>query len=176
VTWTELLANQEVKRHKTSKRELDNLRAVIARDLAGASLEGMSTDRRFATAYNAALQAAKMAIACAGYRVHGAGHHKLSFETIKLALGKTADPYSDYFDRCRRKRNVIEYDNAQVTSETAAHERTDCSPGTLFTASSMGRVMVTIIWSMGITPLSTAWRMRGKLVSGKTETGMANAR
>ena len=40
----------------------------------------------------------------------------------------------------------------------------------------MGRVMVTIIWSIGMTPLSTAIRMRGKLVAGKTDTGMVNAR
>ncbi len=45
---------------------------------------------RFATAYNAALQAAKMAIACAGYRV--------------------------------RKRNVIDYDDAFVATETEALE------------------------------------------------------
>jgi hypothetical protein len=43
-------------------------RALIARDLADASLAGLSADRRFATAYNAALQAANMAIACAGYK------------------------------------------------------------------------------------------------------------
>src|SRR5579885_2589491 len=49
---------------------------------------------------------------------------------------------------------------------------TRCNPGTLLTVSSMGRVMVTIIWSIGMTPLSTAITMRGKLVSGKTETGM----
>src|SRR5712692_4995450 len=51
-------------------------------------------------------------------------------------------------------------------------ERTSCSPGTLFTASSMGRVMVTIIWSVGMTPLSTAIRIRGKFVAGKTATGL----
>src|SRR5579884_2972250 len=55
-------------------------------------------------------------------------------------------------------------------------ERTESRPGTLFTASSMGRVIVTIIWSMGITPLSTPIRMRGKLVEGKTETGILNAK
>ena len=65
MTWTQLLANNEVQRHQTSKKELDKLRAVIRRDLADASLDGASADRRFATAYNAALQAAKMAIACA---------------------------------------------------------------------------------------------------------------
>ena len=69
------IANNEVQQHKTSKKELDKLRAVIRRDLADASLDGASADRRFAIAYNAALQAAKMAIACAGYRVVGAGHH-----------------------------------------------------------------------------------------------------
>jgi hypothetical protein len=96
---------------------VDKLRAVIARDFADASLDGVSADRRFATAYNAALQAAKMAIACAGYRVTGTGHHRISFEVVKLAIGKAADPYSDYFDRCRRKRNVIDYDDAVVATQ-----------------------------------------------------------
>src|SRR5882757_5069741 len=55
-------------------------------------------------------------------------------------------------------------------------ERTDCKPGTLLTASSKGRVTITRIWSMGITPLSTAIKIRGKFVAGKTETGMVEAR
>jgi hypothetical protein len=122
VTWTQLLASNEVQRHKTSKKELEKLRAVIALDFADASLDGVSADRRFATAYNAALQAAKMAIACAGYRVAGAGHHRISFEVVKLAIGKAAGPFSDYFDRCRRKRNVIDYDDAFVATETEAIE------------------------------------------------------
>jgi uncharacterized protein (UPF0332 family) len=63
-----------------------------------------------------------MAIACAGYRVAGAGHHRISFDVVKLAIGKAADPYSDYFDRCRRKRNVIDYDDAFVATETEAKE------------------------------------------------------
>ena len=122
MTWKQLLANNEVQRHKTSKKELDRLRAVIARDMADASLDGVSADRRFAIAYNAALQAAKMAIACAGYRVVGSGHHRISFEVVKLAINKAADPFSDYFDRCRRKRNVIDYDDAFVATETEAAE------------------------------------------------------
>jgi hypothetical protein len=69
VTWTKLLANKDAQKHRTSKKELDNMRALIARDLADAGLAGLSADRKFATAYNAALQAANMAIACAGYRI-----------------------------------------------------------------------------------------------------------
>ena len=61
MSWMQLLANNEVQRHKTSKKELEKLRAVIVRDLADASLAGVSADRRFATAYNAALRTAKIA-------------------------------------------------------------------------------------------------------------------
>jgi hypothetical protein len=64
---------------RPSKKELNNLRALIARDLADAAIAGLSADRRFATAYNAALQAANMAIAGAGYRIMSkAGHHGVS--------------------------------------------------------------------------------------------------
>jgi len=99
------------------------MRALIARDLADASVQGLSADRSFATAYNAALQAAHMAIACAGYRVTGkTGHHKISFESVRLALGRGADKYADYFEMCRRKRNAIDYTHSQVATETEAKE------------------------------------------------------
>ena len=54
-------------------------------------------------------------------------------------------------------------------------ERTSSRPGTARTASSIGRVMVTSICSIGITPLSTPMMMRGKLVVGKTATGIVSA-
>src|SRR6185312_14023128 len=67
--------------------------------------------------------------------------------------------------------------NRSISAEPRlVFDLTSCSPGTLFTASSMGRVTVTIIWSMGMTPLSAAIRMRGKFVVGKTAIGMVNAR
>ena len=123
MTWTKLLANKDAKKHTTSKKELDNMRALIARDLADASLAGLSADRRFATAYNAALQAANMAIACAGYRIMSkVGHHRVSLESTKLALGKLAHKYSDYFETCRRKRNTIDYTFSNVATETEAKE------------------------------------------------------
>jgi hypothetical protein len=123
VTWTSLSANKEAQKHKTSKKELDNMRALIARDLADASLAGLSADRRFATAYNAALQAANMAIACAGYRIASkVGHHRVSLESTKLVLGKAAHKYVDYFETCRRKRNTIDYTFSNVATETEAQE------------------------------------------------------
>jgi hypothetical protein len=123
MTWKKWQAEGRVHPHKTSKRELDELRALIARDLEDAAIQALSDDRRYATAYNAALQAAKMAVACAGYRLASTpGHHRLTFEAARLALGPSAGKPLDFFDACRRKRNVIDYDHASVATHTEAEE------------------------------------------------------
>lgn len=104
MTWKKLLQDNKVHRHVTSSKELAEI-------------------RRFATAYNAALQTAKMAIACAGYRIASVpGHHRLTFAGAKLALGKPAEHLADYFDACRRKRNEIDYTGATVATATEADE------------------------------------------------------
>src|SRR5215469_9338400 len=91
MSWKSLQAQGRVRAHKASKRELDELRAVIVRDLEDAAIQELSDDRRFATAYNAALQSAKMAILCAGFQLASTpGHHRLTFEAARLALGASA--------------------------------------------------------------------------------------
>jgi hypothetical protein len=123
MTWKKLLAERKVRAHKTSKKELDALRALIARDLADAAVKELSEDRKFATAYNAVLQTAKMAIACAGYRLASiSGHHRLTFDVARFALGSSAARSLDFFEICRRKRNVIDYDHALVATKTEAEE------------------------------------------------------
>lgn len=123
MTWKKWQAEGRVHPHKASKRELDELRALIARDLEDAAIQALSDDRRYATAYNAALQAAKMAVACAGYRFASTpGHHRLTFEAARLALGPSTSKPLDFFDACRRKRNVIDYDHASVATHTEAEE------------------------------------------------------
>jgi uncharacterized protein (UPF0332 family) len=100
-----------------------NLREVIERDLKDASIPILSADRRFATAYNAALQAAQMVIACSGYRLSSThGYHQTAFESAELAMGMTVHSTMAYFDTCRRKRNLVDYDQTQVASETEANE------------------------------------------------------
>lgn len=119
----EIVGKSRRSRHKTSKRELDDMRALIARDLSDAMVTGLSTDRRFATAYNAALLATNMTIACSGYRVTAkTGHHRISFDCSQLALGVGAAKYADYFETCRRKRNIIDYTRARVVTKTEAEE------------------------------------------------------
>jgi len=94
----------------------------VARDMQDARLPGLSTDRQFATAYNAVLQLAKMAVACTGYRVVGVGHHRTTFAAVELAMGPSIVPLATYFDTCRRKRNILDYDAANVVTDTEAAE------------------------------------------------------
>ena len=122
MSWRNLLNQGKIDRHQTSRKELDDLRAVVARDLADVDLEGLSADRRFATAYNAALQNAKMVIACCGYRVKGFGAHYTTFECLKLAMGKDIFKTAKFLDICRRKRNIADYDMAGKVTEAETAE------------------------------------------------------
>lgn len=63
-----------------------------------------------------------MAVAGAGYRTSGMGHHQTTFEAAELALGAGSAAFTAYFDACRRKRNTVDYDRAQVATGTEATE------------------------------------------------------
>ncbi len=96
--------------------------AAIQRNLDDAAIKQLSTDNQFGIAYQAALLAAKMAVACAGYRVKGQAAHQTTFQALKLALGPTISNTVDYLDRCRRKRNDLAYDSQGVVSTADAAE------------------------------------------------------
>lgn len=123
MSWKSLLADKDAQTHKTSKQELEKMRALVERDLKDAGVAAVSADRRFATAYNAAAQAANMVSACQGYRITAkTGHHKLTLEYAGLTIGKDAAKLVSYFETCRRKRNQIDYTMSHVASETEAKE------------------------------------------------------
>lgn len=69
---------------------------------------------------------------------------------------------------CQLKKTLISAEPRPVV------ERIVTEPGMSFIASSMGRVMIAIVSSAGITPLSTRMTRRGKLVCGKTDDGILN--
>jgi uncharacterized protein (UPF0332 family) len=121
-TWKEFKHYNRLKPHKTSKKEINDLFEVIERDLQDAAVEGISNDRRFATAYNAVLQLCKIVICIKGYRVSGHGHHHTSLEAAQLILGSKTNNLISYFDVCRRKRNLLDYEKAKVITQTEADE------------------------------------------------------
>ena len=69
------LLNDWLKPHTTSLEEVSNLFALIERDLADCQAAGLSADWRLNIAYNAALQAATIALAASGYRAGRGSHH-----------------------------------------------------------------------------------------------------
>jgi uncharacterized protein (UPF0332 family) len=117
-----LLRAGRLEEHRTSREELLNLFRIVERDIADASIEELSADRRFATAYNAVLQSATAILHSKGYRPVGAGHHSTTFTALRIIMGKQHHELVDYFDSCRTKRNITDYDYAGGISDTEANE------------------------------------------------------
>jgi hypothetical protein len=102
-----------------TKQELDNLRSLVARSLSDVSAPGLSVDARFVMAYDAARTLSLMIVRASGYRPRSAGAHYHTFAALEAA-----DPafvaISAYFDGCRIKRNVSEYEFAGGVTDTDA--------------------------------------------------------
>lgn len=122
MTLKQLLADGKLVRHRTSRQEIASLLKVVERDITDASIEVVSADRRFAIAYNAALQLATIALYCKGYKAVGPGHHFTVLQTLKETMGQEFRNRADYFDMCRTKRNITDYDRAGEISEREATE------------------------------------------------------
>lgn len=104
-----LLRSGKIRPYHTNPQEIAGLFAVAERDLADAAIPALSVDRRYATAYNAALQTAMAVMYAEGYRAHNLGHHSTAFEFLREAMGGEITQLADYFDDCRRKRNRADY-------------------------------------------------------------------
>jgi len=122
VSLKQLLNQGRLIKHKTSKKEITNLIEIARRDIKDAQLKDLSLDRRFACAYNAILQLATILLYCKGYRPKGIGHHATVFEAMKEILGRNYYELADYFDSCRAKRNITDYDYAGGISEKETEE------------------------------------------------------
>jgi len=116
------LAEERLKIHKTSRPEISDLLSIVERDLADAAIPQLSADRRFATAYNAALQLATIALYAHGYKAGGSGHHWLTFKVLPEIMGNDFTGLADYFDTCRSKRNLTDYDRSGEISQTETEE------------------------------------------------------
>ena len=107
--------------HKTSRKEIEQLFAVFERDMADARAENLSTDRRFTTAYNAALMAARAALAASGYRTSGEGNHYWTIQSLAFTL-KPDIKTVEKFNKFRQKRNISDYEMIGMVSEQEVTE------------------------------------------------------
>lgn len=118
----DLLNQGRLRHYKTSKKEIENLLAIAKRDIKDAKVQDLSSDRKFACAYNAVLQLATILLYCSGYEPEGTGHHFTVFQTMKIIMGDNYYKLADYFDSCRSKRNITDYDYVGAISDSEAQE------------------------------------------------------
>lgn len=90
-----------LQRHNTAAKEIADLLKVVDRDLADAAIKEISADRRFATAYNAALQMATIVLYASGYRAGKPGHHWVTLKVLPGVMGSEVQDLADYFNSCR---------------------------------------------------------------------------
>ena len=107
--------------HKTSPQEIAELLAVVRRDLADSQTPGLSPDWRLNIAYNAALQAATVALAAAGYRASRDSHHVRAIQSLAHTIGAPTSLIIQ-FDGFRKKRNIGGYERAGMISDQEAGE------------------------------------------------------
>ena len=110
------LANRWLVEHQTSRQEIADLLAIADRDLADSTVPGLSDDRQFGIAYNAALQVATAALAAEGYRASRERHHERVLQSLAYTLELKAESVTQ-LDHFRRKRNVGWYERVGATSE-----------------------------------------------------------
>lgn len=108
--------------HRTTRGQMTDLLAIVDRDLADASAEGLSLDWRFGIAYNATLKLCTMLVYAEGFRPEKNLAHYRTLQALPLILGAEWEEDADYLDACRAKRNTAEYDAAGRVSETEAEE------------------------------------------------------
>jgi hypothetical protein len=125
MTLKQWLENKWLIEHTTSAKEVEDLFAVVDRDLGDAATASLSADWRLAIAYSAVLQCAKIGLAASGYRIaRGSSQHYYSIESMLFTFGISSDDVH-LIDSFRKKRNMSDYERAGAVSDTEALEILD---------------------------------------------------
>ena len=115
------LKNKLIEKHRSSAREIASLLHICDRDLEKVTIAGLGPDWRLSIAHNAAVQAAKAALAAAGYRARKQGQHYLLIQSLAFTLD--TDPIIiKQMDKFRQKRNISDYESAGLVTEQEAEE------------------------------------------------------
>ena len=109
--------NGWLKPHQTSPEEIDNLLAIVQRDLTDADNQELSMDWRFGIAYNAALKLCSIILYLQGYRPENTLAHYRTIMSLKEIDNQHWLAYSTYLNACRILRNTLEYDHVVNISE-----------------------------------------------------------
>jgi uncharacterized protein (UPF0332 family) len=115
------LNDKLIVRHRPSAGEVAELLHICDRDLEKAEIIELGPDWRLSIAHNAAVQAAKVALAAVGYRARKEGQHYLVLQSLAFTI-KTDPATIKQLDKFREKRNISDYERAGLVTEQEAEE------------------------------------------------------
>lgn len=104
------------RKQPTSPNEIRALLGLVERDLRQARIPDLHLDGVFAFLYNVALQLATITLRLNGLRVGQTAHHRETFRAAREWVPVDLKPVILHFDRARRKRNTLTYDQAGTIS------------------------------------------------------------
>jgi uncharacterized protein (UPF0332 family) len=108
---------------RATSDEVDKALQVARRDLALAeNILSESLDWSYSIAYNAVLQACRAYMFHLGYRPASSAAHKATFEFMQIAVDQPLKRAVSYFDRVRKKRHRIIYNEVGLVTEKEARE------------------------------------------------------
>jgi len=115
------LNDKLIVRHRPSAGEVAELLHICDRDLEKTGIIELGPDWRLSIAHNAAVQAAKAALATVGYRARKEGQHYLVLQSLAFTI-KTDPATIKQLDKFREKRNISDYEKAGLVTEQEAEE------------------------------------------------------
>lgn len=117
------LDNAWLKRVTPSAQVVQSLLAIAEREIADASLEGISVDGRFDHAYDAIRSLCEAALHASGYAVPKGGRkHERVIESLKFTVDGPWTDEVDLFDRARRLRHQSIYERIGVVRQRDADD------------------------------------------------------
>jgi uncharacterized protein (UPF0332 family) len=112
-----LVREGSIQSFQASAAEINKALLIADRDLATAfSIKKENPDWAYNIAYNAVLQACKAYMFSQGYRPSSAENHKSTLAFILETLPEPWHTRADYFDRVRKKRHKLVYDEIGLAS------------------------------------------------------------
>ena len=103
---------------QATQEEIAKVMNIAKRDLVEAEkIQESSLDWSFSIAYNAVLQACRAYMFFKGYRPASSEAHKATFQFMQIAVDESMKQTIDYFDRTRKKRHRVIYDEPGLVTE-----------------------------------------------------------
>ena len=113
--------NGWLKEHTSSRQEISDLLGLVVRDLQACRTQELPLDWRFTIAYNAALQAATVALRAVGFRTIHSSHHYYTIESLSLTLALDSK-LVHRLHAFSKKRSISSYDVTGTISEQELRE------------------------------------------------------